>query len=108
MKRLLVLALLAASCGEAEEWPDAPEARMKCMSLVDLYCSRAVECTRITSADCRAAATSALDCGAAVQVGESYPRCMDDLRATTCNVFSGTGEIRLPASCTGVIKFPRK
>jgi len=85
-------------CGE-----DSPTE--KCDDLVDVTCDRAVECVSGagTRAQCIMEVQAALPCGMATSVTASYPRCLTQMKTSSCAVLFPGGQLDLPADCNGVI-----
>jgi hypothetical protein len=100
----------ALGCGGS----DSPEE--KCDDLIGVVCDRAVECVpgAGTRADCVQQLQSAIPCGMAQSVTDSYDRCMDQLNDNSCAVLfpvnpdTGQMELVLPADCNGVIQVGRE
>jgi hypothetical protein len=91
----LLLGLLGLCACEAN---DAPQ---KCEELLDLMCTRLVECAiEPNQADCLAAAKTVAPCAKAVSVDGSYDACLKDIRAQSCTVLMSSG---IPANCDDVI-----
>ena len=105
---VVLAALLAgAGCGSKEE--EAEHARTSCELLKSTICNRAVECTRDTDpaahTKCEQTIATNVDCGQAVGLSDSFPRCLEELRTFTCAALvPGGTEFKLPASCLKVIK----
>ena len=107
MKRMMVVCVLGCiGCGGGEETP-----AQKCEVLVNDVCDRGVEC--IPQAGTHAACVQALDqvltCGTAKQVSMTYDRCIQQLKADSCQTLfptdPQTGQVTLvlPTDCMGVI-----
>jgi hypothetical protein len=81
----------------------------KCDDLVDVLCSRGVQCLGGSHSECVQGVKSELPCGSARSVSASYDRCVEQLQTNSCaalfptNPSTGQPEIRLPADCMSVI-----
>jgi hypothetical protein len=111
MKRALFVCLVVVGvgCGSDDEEDTAAQAVAKCETFMTTFCSRAVECLGsavITTSDCRQALATEVDCGKAVGVTSSYPRCIDQIQSFSCGTLFGGADIELPASCDMVIQLP--
>jgi hypothetical protein len=58
-------------------------------------------------ADCKSGAMSALDCGKAVAVGDSYDRCLSEVASATCAAWTAN-PLLMSASCRQVINSPTR
>ncbi len=110
--RLLSLGLLAASllggdCNSTDDTGSAgsagsatsTDAVTKCTSLVDKLCTRIDTCGVQDKAGCIASNQTSLDCTKAVDVTTSYPQCVKDVDALTCD----DPTVLFPSSCSAVI-----
>lgn len=96
VQTLIVLGVSTLACGENV---NEEEAIQMCEDLIEVYCEKEDECSVFSSKEgCESQIRTDLDCGAAVDVDESYDRCIQDIDRATCSTFG------LPASCEGVIK----
>jgi hypothetical protein len=99
MRKVLLLALLALSCGDEK-------AVEKCQAFRDVFCRRAVDCKAVpdTFEVCQQQfATRVVDCGQAQDVGGSYDRCISEMNAFSCQVLFPSTGANLPQSCNGAI-----
>jgi hypothetical protein len=81
---------------------DVAPAKWYCNTFVDLLCTRGEACDLGAKETCvKEAATSALDCNAAVGAGPAIETCLSKLSSVACESLSGG---QLPAECQGVIK----
>lgn len=109
MKRFLILAVMLTSCDD-----DSDAAPGKCETFVASLCGRAADCWSAIDpslprtellADCQSSAKTAIDCGAAVGVSDSFDRCLRDLTTATCASVTADPP-QLPQSCKGAILLP--
>ena len=100
------LLCLVLGCGGG----DGPVA--KCDDLIDLTCTRAVEClgeaTTGTQAQCVEEVQSQFACSQVNSVNANYQRCMDQMASFSCETLfqvdpaDGQRKLVNPADCNGV------
>lgn len=108
MKRLTMLCILGwIGCGGGAATPV-----QRCDDLVNDICDRAVQCApqQGTHADCVQAVQQIVACGMAKKIGTSYDRCVQQIKADSCQILfptnpnTGQMALSLPADCNGVIQ----
>jgi hypothetical protein len=107
VKRLAVLCVLGwLGCGGSETPAE------KCDNLESDVCDRGVECLPQqtgTHANCVQALDQVLTCSSTKQVGATYDRCIQQIKADSCPTLfqtdpnNGQVNLVLPADCVGVI-----
>ena len=96
---LRCVALVLAGCG-----PEAGDASSECETLFSTFCERVDECSlNINENECLTSARATINCGDAAEVDDSYDRCLDEIRTSSCDGLFGAA-VALPASCEGAIK----
>ena len=96
---LTCVVLVLAGCG-----PEAGDASSECETLISTFCERVDECSlNINEDECRTSARETINCGDAAEVDDSYDRCLDEIRTSSCDGLLGAA-VALPASCKGAIK----
>lgn len=97
---IVILALcFSTACGDDDDGPTPVE---QCDAFIDTLCDKEVECGAYdTHADCVDFQQSGFDCGDAVEIGNNYDSCLDDIEEQTCAQWTSTPD--LPASCTDII-----
>lgn len=99
MKVLAVamLAVMWAACGDGSDGSSS-DAVAKCQAYESAVCDHLVTmCSQGTRAECETSFRQSVDCGTAVQVSDSFDRCLMDLKAQACTADGP------PASCKAVI-----
>lgn len=90
--------ICSIACGGNVSQEEAVE---MCEDFLDTYCIKKDDCSFFTDREeCISSLKTEIDCGAAVDVSDSYDRCIEDLESSTCNTFTFD---ELPASCKEVI-----
>lgn len=108
MKRMTLVFVFLAGCGVIEDDPPPPPGNeayiLKCDRLISTICQKVVSCSMLTDAGCQRELRDGLNCGLAVGVSDSYPRCLSEVQAASCQALAGlSGELVLPESCIGAV-----
>jgi hypothetical protein len=108
VKRIIMLCVLGCiGCGDDED------AAPQCNDLIDDVCDRVVECVpqqAATHAICVQRMQQTLSCESAKRVSATYYRCIQQIKADSCQVLFPTNPqtagtaLSLPADCTSAIQ----
>ena len=108
----ILIAVACACVVSACSGGDEAGAVEKCDRFVDTLCDRIVSCIgNITHGECVQVSQQEVGCGAALEVSESYDRCIDQFSTFSCSILfpvdpiTGQPETELPADCVGVLLF---